>query len=83
MALESKQHVYIGILARKGFNVGAMFAQTYLKLPVLHRILHHLFAWKFYHFTCLAIMEGYIVKITEYEYDKYFSISEWKKPGRT
>ena len=58
-----------------------MFSQYYLALPVLHKISHHLFAWKFYHFTCFIILEGGIVQIANYDYDKYFSIYAWGKSG--
>ena len=36
---------------KKGFNVIAMFDQTYFALPVNHSTLHHLFAWTFYHLS--------------------------------
>ena len=81
MELESQQLVVISIVVKKGFNVRAMFAQSYFALPVLHNVLHHFFSWAFYHFTCLPILEGYIIIITNYEYDKYFSISTWGKSG--
>ena len=32
-------------------------------------------------FTYLTILEGYIIRITNYDYDTYFSISEWVKSG--
>ena len=35
------------------------------------------FAWKFYHFTCLTILEGDILQMTRYDYDKYFVIAAW------
>ena len=47
----------------------------------MHNILNHFFACKFYHFTCSYILEGNIVHIINYEYDKYFSISAWGKSG--
>ena len=34
-----------------------------------------------YDFTYLPILEGDIIRITNYEYDKYSSISAWGKPG--
>ena len=58
-----------------------MFTQYYFALPVLHNILHHSFAWTFYHFTCLPIFEGDIISITNYYYEKYFSVAAWEKPG--
>ena len=61
-----------------GFCGRAMFVQYNFALPVLHNILHHFFACKFYHFTCLTVLEGDMVWITNYDYNKYFSISEWE-----
>ena len=69
----------INIVVKKGFNVRDMFAQCYFALPVNHNTLHHFFAWKFYHFTCLNILEGAIIRITKYDHDRYFSISAWGK----
>ena len=60
---------------QRGFNVRYTFAKYYFALPVLHNILNHFFAWTFYHFTCLRKMKGDIVWMTNYDYDKYFSIS--------
>ena len=54
-----------------------MFAQSYFALPELHNILHHFFAWTFYHFTCLPILEGDIIRIANYDHDKYFTIAAW------
>ena len=48
---------------------------------ILTNILHHFFAWNFYHSTRLPILEGYIIRITNYDYDKYFIIKSWGKPG--
>ena len=56
-----------------------MFVESYFSLPVLYNILHHFFALKFYHFNCLPILEGDIIRITNYDYDIYFSISVWGK----
>ena len=42
---------------------GAMFDQSYFVVPVLHNILHIIFACKFYHFTCSHILEGDKVRI--------------------
>ena len=66
-----------------GSNVRAIFDQYYFSLPVLHNILHHFSAWTFYHFTYLPILERYILCITNYDYDKYFSIAAWIKSGAT
>ena len=57
------------------------FLNLNFSLPVLHNILNIVFAWKFYHFTCLRIPERYIIRITKYDYDKYFSIAAWRKLG--
>ena len=38
---------------------------------------------KFYHFTCLPILEVDIIRITKYDYDKSFSISAWGESGRS
>ena len=59
---------------KTGFDVRDKFSQYYFASPVLHNILHHLFAWKIYHFTCLHIPEVDIVHIENYNYDKYFGI---------
>ena len=64
-----------------GFIVRDIFAQSYLTLPVNHNSLHNYFAWTFYHFTCFPVLEGDIIRIANYDYDKYFSISTWGKPG--
>ena len=58
-----------------------MFAQSYFKLEVLHNIFHNYFACRFYHLICFTIPEGDIIRITNNDYDKYFSISEWRKSG--
>ena len=44
-----------------------MFDKYCFSLPIFHKILHYLFAWIFYHFTCLDILEGYILFIPSYE----------------
>ena len=58
-----------------------MFYQSYFGLLIFHNILHHCFAWKFYNFTFLPIFEVGIISITNNDYDKYFSIEAWGKPG--
>ena len=58
-----------------------MFSQYYFALPVNHNTLHHIFSCTFYHFTSLPILEGAMIRITNYEYDKYFSIYAWGKSG--
>ena len=68
--------VYKRFGEKKYFNVRSIFYQSYFVLPVQHNILNHFFAWKFYYFTCLPIMEGDIVRISNYDYDKYFIIYE-------
>ena len=50
-----------------------MFDKSYFELKVLHKIFHNLFAWTFYHFTCLPLLEGDIVRIINYNHDIYFS----------
>ena len=52
-----------------------MVDQYYFALTLVQNILNQFFAWTFYYFTCLNILEGDIIKITDYDYDKYFSIS--------
>ena len=64
-----------------GFNIRAMFSQSYFALPVNHNTLHNFLDCKFYHFTCLPILEGAIIMITNCDYDKYFSISAQVKQG--
>ena len=72
---------YQHCVEKTGFNVRAMFAQSYLALPVLNNILHHFFAWTFHHFTFSPILEDDIVRTINYDYDKYFSITAWGKSG--
>ena len=43
--------------------------------------MYPFFQWKFYHFAYLLILEGVIVRISNYDYDKYFSIDAWVKSG--
>ena len=38
------------------FNVGAMFDQSYIALPVLQNIWHNFFTRKIYHCTCFTIL---------------------------
>ena len=52
-------------------------------MPVLNNILHHYFAMKFYNFAFLPVLEVDIVWITNYEYDKYFSMATYLKLGGT
>ena len=35
--------------------------------------------WTFYHFTCLYISEGYIIRISDYDCDIYLIIASWRK----
>ena len=76
MVLESQQLVVIIIVVKNRFNVRYMFDQSYFALPVHHNTLHYFFAYTFYHFTCLPILEGDIIRITNHDYDEYLSISE-------
>ena len=66
---------------KTGFNVRAIFAQYYFALPVDHITLHYFFAWKFYYFACLPILEGDITRIANNDYDENFIISELGKSG--
>ena len=59
---------------KNGFNVRAMFAQSHFAPPLLNNISNHFFAWTIYHFNCLPILEVDIIRITNHDYDKYFSI---------
>ena len=70
-------------IEKTGYNDRDMFSQSYFALPLRNYIFHHFFAWTFYHFTCLPIMGVYISRITNHDYDKYFSIYEWGKSGGT
>ena len=54
---------------------------SYFVLPVNENIFHHYFNCTFYHFTCLIISKGDKIRITKYDYNKYFSIAVWVKPG--
>ena len=63
------------------FTVRDMFDRYYFSLPVLHNILHDLFARTFHHFPCYPIMGGEIVRIEKYHHDKYFSIAAWGNSG--
>ena len=81
-ANKAKSRHVIGIPTTCGYQ---HYGQKVLMLEIclLNLILHFqwitthciIFAWKFYHFTCLSILEGYIVNITNYDYNKYLSIS--------
>ena len=66
---------------KSGFNVRAMFSQSYFSLPVLHNILNHFLTRTFDQFTCLPILEVDINIIINYDNDTYFSISTWEKLG--
>ena len=57
-----------------GFHVRAMFNESHLSLPELQNILYHFFAWTSFHLTCLPILEGAIISITNYDHDENFSI---------
>ena len=69
MSLDSQPLVFIIIFLKTAFNVRAMLVQSYFLLPVLH----HLCACKYYHLTCLSILEGDIIGIKNHGNDKYFS----------
>ena len=71
---------YYNCGGKTGFIVRDMFDQYYSALPVNYNKLHH-FSWTFYHLTCLPILEGDTIRITNYDHDKYFSISTWGKSG--
>ena len=58
-----------------------MLAMFYFVLPLLHNILYLFFAWTFYHFACLPILELDIVRISNYDHDKYFRIAACRKSG--
>ena len=82
MSLDSQKLVVIIIVVKKQVLM--------LELCLLNNILHFqyyttyciiFFAWKIHHFTYLFILEGYIIRITNYYYDGYFSITAWGKPG--
>ena len=51
-----------------------MFAQYYFALTVNHNTLRFV-SWNFDPFICLSILEGGIIRITNYDYDKYFSFA--------
>ena len=59
----------------------AMFDQYYFSLSLLNKILHNYFACTFYHFSCLSILEGGIIRMTKYDHDKYLSIATWGELG--
>ena len=60
-----------------------------LELCLLDLIFHYqyyttyciFFHWAFYHFTCLPILRGDIIRITNYDNDKYFTIAAWGESG--
>ena len=60
-----------------------MFPQSYFALPVFQKYFTFFPPWASQNFTCLPILEGDIVQIKNYDYDKYFSISAWRKLGGT
>ena len=57
------------------FNAISMFSLSYFALQLLQKIMHHSFAYIFYHFTFFTIPEGDILLITNDDHDKYFSIA--------
>ena len=62
------------------FNARDMFAQSWFALPVLHKYLHLFFPGDFIISpVCLFLKD--IISITNYDYDRYFSISAWGKLG--
>ena len=70
MALDYQQLVVIRVVAKKSLNVRATSTKSYFSQPVNHNILHDFFAWTFYQFTCLPILEGDIIGITSHYYKK-------------
>ena len=60
---------------KTGFNAISMFSLSYFALQLLQKIMHHSFAYIFYHFTFFTIPEGDILLITNDDHDKYFSIA--------
>ena len=64
MALESKQLVDISIvLVLDIFFLSIIFTNSE------SQHIAYCFAWGFYHFTCLPILEGAIIRITNYDYE--------------
>ena len=64
------------------FIVRAMFAQYYFYYQY-YTTYYIFFFMDILPFSCLPILEGDIVRIINYEYDKYFSIDAWRKSGGT
>ena len=70
---------YLHCVKKTGLNVRAFF--LFSILTVITSTAQHIvpfFAWKFYYFTCLSILEGYIVRNKTYDDDKCFSITSWE-----
>ena len=58
-----------------------MFAKYYFSLLILHNILPNFLLERFYHFNFLTVLGGCIIRVTNYYYGKYFSISILVKSG--
>ena len=83
MALDSQQNVDISIVVRKR---ALMIEICLISLTLNYqsnKTYCIFFAWAFYHFTCFTVLEGDIVRIRNYDYDKYFKIAAWGKSGGT
>ena len=72
---------FIGIVVRKQISISELcllnvtFRYQYYKKYCIF------FSSTFYHFKYFSILEGYIVRFTNYDYDKYFSMAAWGKLG--
>ena len=66
---------------KTGFYVRSMLDQYYFCITSTTQHIASFFAWTFYHFPCLHILEGDMVRIKKYYCDKYYSIVEWGKSG--
>ena len=78
MALDSQQNVDIIIVVRKQV---LMFELCFLGITLHYQYYttYLFFSCIFYHFTCLPILEGDIVRIANYDHDKRSSIHAWGK----
>ena len=83
MELDSEQYVYIIILVREQVLMLAICLINITLYYPDYYTTYFIFLWVFCHFTCLYIMDGDILWIVNYGYDKYFSIAAWRESGGT
>ena len=81
MVLDSQLHVDIKIVVRKKVLMLELFCSVLLCITSTTQHLASFFACTFFHSNFLPILEGDILWITNYDYDKHLSIDSWVKSG--